>query len=201
MHFSARFTTTIRYHSTATTYHIWLRACLAIAIFNAGFWLFAMSAEAQTSSAVASSHFRNQSHQETTAPFAFFGFGEPLPGIANSSADLANFNNGLLNFQEVETSNPAHAPVGPAGQLGPLFNNTSCAACHSNPSRGGGGLALMEQRLSIGGPPVRIFAVDHMMFGGALSQNGERIFQFGQIARRSEPRSAFLIIRPLPVNR
>jgi CxxC motif-containing protein (DUF1111 family) len=122
------------------------------------------------------SHFRNQSGPLTA-------FGLPLTGIANSPADLTNFNNGLINFQEVETLNPATAPTGPAGQLGPLFNNTSCAACHSNPARGGGGLTLMEQRLSTGGPPVQIFAVDHMLFGGPLSQDdlGD-IFEFGQIA-------------------
>jgi len=103
--------------------------------------------------------------------------------VANSSADLANFNNGLLSFQEVETLNSASASSGTGGQLGPLFNNTSCAACHSNPARGGGGLTLMEQRLSTGGPPVRTFAVDYMMFGGPLSQAGiATIFQFGQIA-------------------
>ena len=103
--------------------------------------------------------------------------------MANSSADLANFNNGLLSFQEVETLNSASASSGTGGQLGPLFNNTSCAACHSNPARGGGGLTLMEQRLSTGGPPVRTFAVAYMMFGGPLSQAGiATIFQFGQIA-------------------
>jgi len=101
-----------------------------------------------------------------------YGFGAPLSGVANDPADLANFNNGLVNFQEVETLNSADALSGPAGQLGPLFNSTSCGACHSNPSLGGGGLTLMEQRLSTGGPPVRIFAVDHMMFGGPLSQAG-----------------------------
>lgn len=160
-----------------------VRFGVRLPMVTAGLWLIAFSAHAQSSSAPRSSHFRNRSHQEGIAPFAFVGFGEPLTGIANNSADLANFNNGLLNFQEVETLNPANAPAGPAGQLGPLFNNTSCAACHSNPARGGGGLALMEQRLSIGGPPIRIFAVDHMMFGGSLSQSGlDSIFQFGQIA-------------------
>lgn len=156
---------------------------LPMAIGTAGLWLLAFSAEAQIPGGGIDSHFRNQSHQESTAPFAFYGFGAPLTGIANDPGDLANFNNGLVNFQEIETLNPAHAPSGPAGQLGPLFNNTSCAACHSNPARGGGGLGLVEQRLSTGGPPIRIFAVDHMMFGGPVSQDGHNsIFQFGQIA-------------------
>ncbi len=132
---------------------------------------------------VGPSHFRNRLNQQVVSPFEFYGFGAPFPRVATNSADLTNFNNGLLNFQEVETLNSATAASGPAGQLGPLFNNTSCAACHSNPARGGGGLTLMEQRLSTGGPPVKIFAVDHMLFGGALSQASvATIFQFGQIA-------------------
>jgi len=154
-----------------------------LVMVTAGLWLIAFSARAQSAGTRISSHFRNHPNQEGAAPFVFYGFGEPLIGIMNNSADLANFPNGLLNFQEVETLNQADAPSGPAGQLGPLFNDTSCAACHSNPARGGGGLALMEQRLSTGGPPIRIFAVDHMMFGGPLSQAGlGSIFQFGQIA-------------------
>jgi len=162
------------------------RLRLAASIFlmvAAGPWLIVGKAGAQNVTDPRTSHFRNQSRQASTAPFAFYGFGAPLPGVAQNSSDLAHFNNGLLNFQEVETLNPANSPSGPAGQLGPLFNNTSCAACHSNPARGGGGLTLMEQRLSTGGPPVKIFAVDHMLFGGPMSQAGiATIFPFGQIA-------------------
>jgi hypothetical protein len=147
-------------------------------------WLTTLCNNAWSFGLSQQSHFRNQS-----PPLSSFGL--PLKGIANSPADLTNFNNGLVNFQEVETLNPANAPAGPAGQLGPLFNDTSCAACHSNPARGGGGLALMEQRLSTGGPPVRIFAVDHMMFGGPLSQaNLGAIFEFG-------PYSDFLLQKVL----
>jgi CxxC motif-containing protein (DUF1111 family) len=159
------------------------RSGVRLAMVTVAVWLIAFSVHAQSSGAPRSSHFRNQSNQQGTAPFAFYGFGVPLKGIGNNSADLANFNNGLLNFQEVETLNPASAPSGPPGQLGPLFNNTNCAACHSNPARGGGGLDLVEQRLSTGGPPLREFAVDHMLFGGPVSQgNLGPIFQFGQIA-------------------
>jgi CxxC motif-containing protein (DUF1111 family) len=156
---------------------------LGALIITVGMWLMTASANAQNLTGARNSHFRNQSNQASTAPFAFYGFGAPLPGVAADTADLAHFNNGLLNFQEVETLNSADAPSGPPGQLGPLFNNTSCAACHSNPARGGGGLSLMEQRLSTDGPPVRIFAVDHMMFGGSETQAGlGTIFPFGQIA-------------------
>lgn len=126
------------------------------------------------------SHFRNPKPGGLLTVPLFIGFGDPLPGVAGNFGDLTNFSNGLLNFQETESLNPASAASGPPGQLGPLFNNNSCASCHSNPARGGGGLALMEQRLSTGGPPVRIFAVDHMMFGGPEQQAAlGTIFPFG----------------------
>ncbi len=126
------------------------------------------------------SHFRNR--QISTVPI-FTGMGDPLPGVANNLTDLTNFSNGQLNMQEFETLNPATDPTGPAGQLGPLFNNTSCATCHDHPATGGGGLTLPEQRLSTGGPPVRIFAVDHMLFGGPEEQDGlGTIFPYGIVA-------------------
>jgi CxxC motif-containing protein (DUF1111 family) len=126
------------------------------------------------------SHFRNPKPGGFLTVPLFIGFGDPLPGVAGNYNDLTNFSNGLLNFQETETLNPATDASGPPGQLGPLFNNTSCAACHSNPTRGGGGLTLMEQRLSTGGPPVRIFAVDHMLFSGAEQQAAlGTVFAFG----------------------
>jgi hypothetical protein len=105
-------------------------------IILAGLWLITVSAYAQNSEGDKTSHFRNQLNQ--AAPFAFYGLGARLSGVAKNSADLANFNNNLLNFQEVATLNSTDAASGPAGQLGPLFNNTSCLACHSNPARGGG---------------------------------------------------------------
>jgi CxxC motif-containing protein (DUF1111 family) len=137
----------------------------------------------QTPASAQVSHFRNQKPTALSMLPVFVGMGDPLPGIARNFSDLTNFSNGLLNFQETETLNPANDPSGPPGQLGPLFNNNSCAACHSNPARGGGGLDLMEQRLSTGGPPVRIFAVDHMLFGGAEPQSTHgTIFGFGMTA-------------------
>jgi hypothetical protein len=157
-----------------------VRARFLLAMLAGGLWLIAFNAYAQSSGAGRASHFRNQSNQQGIEPFAFYGFGAPLAGIATHPADLANFNNGLLNFQEVETLNPASAPSGP---LGSLFNNTSCAACHSNPARGSGGLDLVEQRLSTSGPAIWELAVDHMLFGGLLSQGDrEFIYRFGQIA-------------------
>jgi CxxC motif-containing protein (DUF1111 family) len=109
------------------------------------------------------------------------GFGDPLGGI--TGADLDDFDDAQDDFHEVKTLNPAGAASGPSGQLGPLFNNTSCASCHSNPARGGGGLAIPEMRLSTGGPPVRIFAVDHMLSQGPLTQGSQgTIFPFGVVA-------------------
>jgi hypothetical protein len=101
----------------------------------AAFCSLIVSADAWSGGTTHNSHFRTQGPPGETAlaPFAFSGFGVPLPAIASSPTDLVNFNNGLLNFQEVETLNPANSLSGPAGQLGPLFNDTSCAACHSNP--------------------------------------------------------------------
>ncbi len=126
-------------------------------------------------SARSQTHFRNH-----TAGYS--GMGDPLPEITNNPTDLINFVNGQLNMKEIETLNPATNPTGPAGQLGPLFNNTSCAACHSNPAMGGGGLNLFEQRLSTGGPPVRIFAVDNMLMGGPIMEDTTVIFPYGTAA-------------------
>jgi CxxC motif-containing protein (DUF1111 family) len=52
--------------------------------------------------------------------------GSPLPGI--SSRDLELFRMGLEDFMEVETAEDG---------LGPAFNGTSCAVCHSVPAVGG----------------------------------------------------------------
>ena len=51
---------------------------------------------------------------------------KPLPGL--TPAQLAAFNAGLEEFEEKET---------PEEGLGPVFNGTSCAECHSVPSVGG----------------------------------------------------------------
>jgi CxxC motif-containing protein (DUF1111 family) len=54
------------------------------------------------------------------------GFGEPLAGL--SAGELARFRAGEEAFAEDET---------PADGLGPVFNDTSCARCHSAPTEGG----------------------------------------------------------------
>jgi CxxC motif-containing protein (DUF1111 family) len=52
--------------------------------------------------------------------------GDPLPGV--SAAEFEEFRLGLDDFLEVETAEEG---------LGPAFNGTSCAACHSVPTVGG----------------------------------------------------------------
>jgi len=57
--------------------------------------------------------------------------GGPLPGITPSQ--FAEFRLGLDDFTEVETAEEG---------LGPAFNGTSCAVCHSVPAIGGSGVIL-----------------------------------------------------------
>ena len=51
--------------------------------------------------------------------------GDPLPGL--TAAQLTDFQNGLDQFNTVET---------PETGLGPVYNNVSCVACHSGPAVG-----------------------------------------------------------------
>ena len=57
--------------------------------------------------------------------------GDPLPGI--TPIEFAEFRLGLDDFTEVETAEDG---------LGPAFNGTSCAVCHSVPSIGGSGVIV-----------------------------------------------------------
>src|SRR5688572_20743934 len=57
--------------------------------------------------------------------------GDPLPGL--TQREFEEFRLGLADFTEVETSEEG---------LGPAFNGTSCAVCHSVPAIGGGGVIL-----------------------------------------------------------
>ena len=54
--------------------------------------------------------------------------GDPLPGI--TSGEFEEFRLGLGDFTEVETVEDG---------LGPAFNGSSCAVCHSVPAIGGAG--------------------------------------------------------------
>jgi len=55
--------------------------------------------------------------------------GDPLPGI--TSGEFEEFRLGLEDFTEVETAEEG---------LGPAFNGSSCAVCHSVPTIGGAGV-------------------------------------------------------------
>jgi CxxC motif-containing protein (DUF1111 family) len=61
-------------------------------------------------------------------------FGDPLPRLPQ--ADLDRFAAGKVEFETDEE---------PADGLGPVFNDTSCARCHSAPAVGGGS-AILETR-------------------------------------------------------
>lgn len=68
---------------------------------------------------------RPEPHLTKVAP-ADSGFGAPLAGLTNDQ--MLAFATGLDEFNNVETV---------ASGLGPIFNNSSCAACHSRPAIGG----------------------------------------------------------------
>jgi CxxC motif-containing protein (DUF1111 family) len=74
-------------------------------------------------------------HQfEGPAPRPAGRLGDPLPDLPR---ELLNaFTAGLAEFQAVEDAE---------GGLGPIFNNTSCAICHSAPAIGGSSAALVTR--------------------------------------------------------
>jgi CxxC motif-containing protein (DUF1111 family) len=74
--------------------------------------------------------------------------GDPLPGI--TAREFDEFRLGLDDFLEVETAEDG---------LGPAFNGTSCAVCHSVPAVGGGGL-VAETRAARRLPDGRIEPAD-----------------------------------------
>jgi len=61
-------------------------------------------------------------------------FGAPLIGL--SAEQLAAFAAGREEFESIETAE---------GGLGPIFNNTSCATCHSAPVSGGAGTVTVTR--------------------------------------------------------
>jgi CxxC motif-containing protein (DUF1111 family) len=61
-------------------------------------------------------------------------FGDPLPGL--SPEQEARFLAGKQEFEEVEEIDEG---------LGPVFNDRSCAACHSGPAVGGGSVTLVTR--------------------------------------------------------
>jgi len=77
---------------------------------------------------------RVRTSSATVLPSLGAKFGEPLQNL--TSAQLADFAEGLEDFQEEDTA---------ASGLGPVFNNVSCVACHSVPAIGGAS-AIVETR-------------------------------------------------------
>ena len=83
--------------------------------------------------------------------------GDPLPGLTDP--ELALFDAGKDEFQDVETVENG---------LGPVFNEASCASCHSDPVVGGGSKRL-ETRFGRLRPDG---SFDPMVeFGGSLLQD------------------------------
>lgn len=93
--------------------------------------------------------------------------GAPLAGI--SAAAFEEFRLGLEDFLEVEE---------PEEGLGPAFNGTSCAVCHSAPAVGGGG-TIAEVRAGRRGPDGRFQALD---------ESGDTVFHlFSVPTHRCQP--------------
>jgi CxxC motif-containing protein (DUF1111 family) len=108
--------------------------------------------------------------------------GDPLPGLQPTEA--AEFHMGLEDFLEVETADEG---------LGPAFNGTSCAICHSVPAIGGGGI-IAEIRAG-----KRNAAGDFE----PLDPSGETLFQLFSVPTHGcqaiVPAEATVIARRIPI--
>lgn len=108
--------------------------------------------------------------------------GDPLPGL--TPVEFEEFRLGLDDFLEVETSEEG---------LGPAFNGTSCAACHSVPAVGGGG-SVAEIRAG-----RRLANGDFE----PLHPSGETLFQLfsipGHACQPIIPPEANVIARRIPI--
>ena len=112
--------------------------------------------------------------------------GKPLAGI--TPAEMDRFRLGLADFLAVETAEEG---------LGPAFNGTSCAVCHSIPAVGGGGL-VAEVRAGIrdaDGTFRPAFATDADA-GGTLFQ----LFSIpGHACQPVPPPEANVVARRIPI--
>jgi CxxC motif-containing protein (DUF1111 family) len=108
--------------------------------------------------------------------------GDALPGI--TPVDFQEFRLGLDDFLEVETSDEG---------LGPAFNATSCAVCHSVPAVGGTS-AIAEVRAGKRGPGGEFVPLD---------PSGESLFHLfsvpGHACQPVIPPDATIIVRRVPI--
>jgi CxxC motif-containing protein (DUF1111 family) len=108
--------------------------------------------------------------------------GDPLPGV--TPAEFEEFRMGLDDFLEVETAEEG---------LGPAFNGTSCAVCHSVPAVGGSG-TIAEVRAGRRGPDGTFEPLD---------SSGESLFHLFSIPAHAcqpvIPPDATIIARRVPI--
>jgi CxxC motif-containing protein (DUF1111 family) len=108
--------------------------------------------------------------------------GDPLAGL--SAAEFAEFRLGLDDFLEVETADEG---------LGPAFNGTSCAVCHSVPAVGGMG-TIAE---------VRAVGRNELGELGPLYPDGETLFQLFSVPTHGcqaiVPSGAAVFARRIPI--
>ena len=108
--------------------------------------------------------------------------GDALPGV--TPVEFEEFRIGLEDFLEVETTDEG---------LGPAFNGTSCAVCHSVPAVGGTS-AIAEVRAGRRGPQGEFIALD---------ASGESLFHLfsvpGHACQPVIPPEATIIVRRVPI--
>ena len=111
----------------------------------------------------------------------------PVPGdalVGITPAEFQEFRLGLDDFLEVETSDEG---------LGPAFNATSCAVCHSVPAVGGTS-AIAEVRAGKRGPSGEFIPLD---------ASGESLFHLfsvpGHACQPVIPADATIIVRRVPI--
>ena len=108
--------------------------------------------------------------------------GDPLPGL--TPVEFEEFRLGLADFVEVETAEEG---------LGPAFNGTSCAVCHSVPAVGGTG-TIAEVRAASRGPRGEFMPLD---------ASGETLFHLFSVPSHScqpvIPPEATVIARRVPI--
>jgi CxxC motif-containing protein (DUF1111 family) len=108
--------------------------------------------------------------------------GDPLPGV--TPIEFEEFRIGLNDFLEVETAGEG---------LGPAFNATSCAVCHSVPAVGGTS-AISEIRAGRRGPRGEFIPLD---------DSGESLFHLFSVPSHGcqpiIPPEATVIVRRVPI--